>query len=83
MLAQVLPELPHKVDFVVAAFNQDMMGKAHRVCKCCGPMLSENVTAAAVRQTLRLQHSGLLKFKVARQEAKTSWNLTTAVVEGW
>ena len=26
--SQVLPELPHKVDFVVAAFNQDMMGKA-------------------------------------------------------
>ena len=24
---EVLPELPHKVDFVVAAFNQDMMGK--------------------------------------------------------
>ncbi|CAE7898441.1 unnamed protein product [Symbiodinium microadriaticum] len=24
---KVLPELPHKVDFVVAAFNQDMMGK--------------------------------------------------------
>ncbi|CAE7199864.1 unnamed protein product [Symbiodinium natans] len=30
---QVLPELPHKVDFVVAAFNQDMMGKALQVAR--------------------------------------------------
>ena len=27
LATEVLPELPHKVDFVVAAFNQDMMGK--------------------------------------------------------
>ncbi|CAE7535833.1 unnamed protein product [Symbiodinium pilosum] len=27
---KVLPELPHKVDFVVAAFNQDMMGKVRK-----------------------------------------------------
>jgi len=30
---KVLPELPHKVDFVVAAFNQDMMGKALQVAR--------------------------------------------------